>query len=303
VGQGKSALRGKNIRPHPCPLPQEREKNPPIHPNTGAIGDVLMSRKVGLELGAYYYRFKERVKARCPGFFPCASCIPWFKKFCDLASSTVVGSKRISTHNSLPSPTPPAKLSTLQAPKKLETLEDLMLQGEHYAHFCMHNSGRMSPTLFLIGPDGPMIFMPETMADSDQKDHFANMARLVAIAHASTSVVMVMEVWIKKARADQPLDLTEPPSEAFDREEAVVLMGESRTARRQKYLPIIRSGNGKFFGFGPSDLPEVDHIEGRFAGILPEKAPTPEQRAIARALLEGKTGQLKPSGSGAKSRR
>jgi len=65
-------------------------------------------------------------------------------------------------------------------------------------------------------------------------------------------------------------------------------MGESKTGQKQKYLPIIRSGNGRFCGFEGSDLPVFDQIEGRFDGILPHSTPAPEQRVIAQAMLQVK---------------
>jgi hypothetical protein len=45
-----------------------------------------------------------------------------------------------------------AKILPLQPPRQLETLDDLLAQAEHYAEFCMRNSGRLPPPLFLIGP-------------------------------------------------------------------------------------------------------------------------------------------------------
>jgi hypothetical protein len=65
-------------------------------------------------------------------------------------------------------------------------------------------------------------------------------------------------------------------------------MGESREVQKQKFLPIIRSGNGKFFGFGESNVPGADKMTGRFAQILPPKAPAAAMREIARAMLKVK---------------
>ena len=73
---------------------------------------------------------------------------------------------------------------------------------------------------------------------------------------------MVLEAWMKTATPGEKMDMTEPPSEAFDRQEVIVLMGESRAGQKQKFLPIIRSGNGKFFGFGDSNMPSLDKMEG-----------------------------------------
>ena len=181
-----------------------------------------------------------------------------------------------------------AKIPPLQPPRQLETLDDLLAQAEHYAGFCLRNSGKMAPTLFLIGADGPMMFVPASLADENEKDAFATTARLMCIARAATVAVMALEAWMKTAKTDEKMDMTEPPSEAFDRQEAIVLMGESRGDQKQKFLPIIRSGNGKFFGFGEADTPGLEKMEGRFAQILPPKVATAEHQALAKAMLKVK---------------
>src|SRR5580704_6663414 len=105
-------------------------------------------------------------------------------------------------------------LSPVQPPQQLETLDDLLAQAEHYADFCMRGSGKMSPTLFLIGADGPLMFTPASLADVNEKDDFAATARLMCIAHAATACVMTLEAWIKTARPGEKFDMTEAPSEA-----------------------------------------------------------------------------------------
>ena len=131
-------------------------------------------------------------------------------------------------------------------PNRLENLDDLLAQAEHYANHSMRNIGHLPPTLFLIGSKGPVMFMPESLADESDKDDFATTARLMCIAHAATACVMALEAWIKSAKPGEKFDETEPPSEAFDRQEVVVLLGESQHGQKQKFLPIIRSGNGNF---------------------------------------------------------
>jgi len=146
----------------------------------------------------------------------------------------------------------------------------------------------MSPTLFLIGSDGPVMFAPSSLVDGDEKDAFVITARLLSVAHAATVVVLALEAWAKFAKPDEKLDPSEPPSEAFDRKEVIVLMGESHGGQKQKFLPIIRSDNGKFFGFGESDAPSMDKMEGRFAQILPPNPYTAEHRELAHAMLKVK---------------
>jgi hypothetical protein len=47
--------------------------------------------------------------------------------------------------------------------------------------------------------------------------------------------------WVKVAALGEVLDLDEKACEAIDRKEVVVLAGESRQKRVQKFLPIIRT--------------------------------------------------------------
>ena len=161
----------------------------------------------------------------------------------------------------------------------------------------MRNGGTMAPTLFLIGPDGPIMFVPASLADETEKDAFATTARLMCIAHGATVAVMAMEAWMKTAKPGEKLDMTERPSEAFDRQEVVVLAGEAQGSHKQKFLPIIRSDNGKFFGFGEYELPGMDKMQGRFAQILPPKIVTAEHRALAQAMLKVKGVNLTKPGT------
>ena len=176
----------------------------------------------------------------------------------------------------------------MQPPSQLKTLDDLLAQAAHYAQYCMKNSGRMPPTLFLLGTDGPLMFLPGNLADENDKDAFATTARLVCIAHNAWACVMALEAWIKCAEPDEKLDMTEPPSEALNRQEVIVLMGEDRKAQKQKFLPIIRSDNGNFFGLGESEVPEMDKMTGRFAQILSPKVPDEPTQELVKTMLKVK---------------
>jgi hypothetical protein len=174
----------------------------------------------------------------------------------------------------------------MKAPKQLKTLDDLMAQAAHYADFCLRNSGSMSPTLFLIGNHGPTMLVPESMTNEQEKDDFANISRMMCIAHNASACVMAMEAWLKMAKPGESLDLTEPPSAAIDRQEVLVLMGEERGRQRQQVLTIIRSGNGKFFGLTPADIPTSDRTTGRFTNILPPQGSDENMQALAQIILK-----------------
>lgn len=176
----------------------------------------------------------------------------------------------------------------MNPPSQLKSLDDLMAQAGHYAEYCLRRSGTMAPTLFLIGDEGPMMFVPQTMADEQDKDNFANTARLVCIAQGATVCVMTLEAWMKSAKEGEPLDTTEKPSEAIDRQEVIVLMGEDRSGQKQQILPIVRHDNGRFFTLNESTCPQLDKMEGRFAQILSPKVPDAETKTVAKAMLQVK---------------
>ena len=170
-----------------------------------------------------------------------------------------------------------------QTPK---TLDDLLAQAEGFALFSMRQAGRVPPTVMAVSPKGLLVYLPESMGDDRAKDNFANTARLICIVHDITAVVLILESWMKMAAPGETLDPHEAPSEAIDRREVVVLAGESRDKKRQKFLPITRTDVGGFFGFGESDLSDLGNFEGRFAEILPPQSAPAVLKAQARLLLQ-----------------
>ena len=165
------------------------------------------------------------------------------------------------------------------------TLDDLLAYAEGYAEFSMRKLGRVPPSLLAISPMGSIHFMPANLKDVRAKDNFANTARLICLAYGATAAVIVLEAWMRTAKPGENLDSTEPPSEAFDRQEVVVITGEATGQQKQKLLPIIRTDAGGFFGFGEHDGPKFDNYQGRFAQIIPPKKPTSEGRELARTML------------------
>jgi hypothetical protein len=167
----------------------------------------------------------------------------------------------------------------------IPSLDSLLARAEDLALFSMRARGKVLPTLLAVGAGGPICFIPSSLKDERAKDNFANIARLVCVAHAATVAVLVVEAWMKTASPDGTLDLTVPPSESLHRREVVMLTGESHAGCRQKILPIVRTGAGKFFGFGEFTTPPETTFTGRFAQILPPKVPTAAEQKEAATLL------------------
>ena len=173
-------------------------------------------------------------------------------------------------------------------PKSLKSLEDLLQQAEHYSEYMMTgSSASVPPTLMALTPEGFIMHIPSKFRTDDDKELFSKTIRLMAVGYKASAVAMISESWIvTKKRRDQELDLSVPPSESPDREEVVSIMAESREARAQRFLFIQRDSLGKFTGFGTSLLPQVQEIEGRFAGLLPPREPTDEMAMAAKNLLQ-----------------
>lgn len=166
-----------------------------------------------------------------------------------------------------------------------EALEALLAQGRHYAEHMMGSHGSVPPTLMALTEEGFMMFVPNSIANEKAKDQFANAGRLLAVGYKATAVAMILESWATFAtRPGQVLPQT-PPSQSPNREEVVVIMGETRDSRGQQFLFIQRNSAGNFTGFGTSLLPQFDDLQGRFAQMMPPKEPGEKDALMARTLL------------------
>ena len=174
----------------------------------------------------------------------------------------------------------------MMSPDAQETaLNKLVAYAEGYAEFSMRTLGRVPPSLLAITPGGSFHFIPASLKDVDAKDDFAYTSHLICTAYGVTVAVVISEVWMKTAKPGEKLDLDEAPSEAFDRQEVVIITGEAVDQHKQRLLPIIRTGAGGFFGFGEHDGPKFDSYEGRFAQMIPPKKPTDKEQKMAKVIL------------------
>lgn len=110
--------------------------------------------------------------------------------------------------------------------------------------------------------------------------------RLITASYVASAVVLIVESWITKAKVGENLDMMTPPSESYDREEVVVLIGQSPEGNITNLLPIHRLGNGKFWNLGDAEDMPADSFEGRFTGLLPPKPVDEKTRQMGRVLLE-----------------
>jgi len=173
-------------------------------------------------------------------------------------------------------------------PAQLKTLQNLLQQAEHYSEYMMTGkSASVPPTLMALTPEGFIMHIPSSFQSDDDKELFSKTIRLMAVGYKASAVAMISESWIvaQKRRGQAP-DLSIPPSQSPDREEVVAIMAESREGSAQRFLFIQRDSFGKFTGFGTSLLPQIQEVQGRYAGLMPPSEPSDEMALAAKNLLQ-----------------
>lgn len=165
-------------------------------------------------------------------------------------------------------------------------LKALIAEATPYARFTTKKNGSLAPMMMASTEQGVLLFSPNSLSDTGAKDDFANKVRLITGSYGASAVVLIVESWITKAKADEPLDNLTPPSESYDREEVVVLIGQSPQGNITHLLPIHRLGNGKFWDLGDAEEMPADSFEGRFTKLLPPDPVDEKTRMMGRVLLE-----------------
>lgn len=107
-------------------------------------------------------------------------------------------------------------------------LQSLITEATRYARFTMKKCGCLAPIMMAATDQGTILFTPDKLSDTGAKDDFANKVRLITASYGASAVVLILESWITKAKADEPLDTLTPPSESYDREEVVDERSDSK---------------------------------------------------------------------------
>lgn len=153
----------------------------------------------------------------------------------------------VETSGAKQSPSPPCPandsiraMTITPDPEETARLEALASQAKGYALHMMRSTGSVPPTVIADTAEGFVFCVPSGLPDEAAKDRFADVARLLAVAHGARAIAMVVEAWVRLAKPGGHLDLDTPPSQAPDRPEMVVLMLEGRSLRQ--HLPADHAG-------------------------------------------------------------
>jgi hypothetical protein len=178
------------------------------------------------------------------------------------------------------------------------SLDDLMAGAESFANQRMCKPGHVNPAFFFISEDGTpgAMFFQNGEFNEAQKAWFADTCRFVAVATAASACCLVLEVWVSTGHLppDADPETYEPevmPSQNPDRQEIILIQGETREAVKSHALKIVRYDNGTFASLVAPDVPLFStdsgwQISGRFTHLLTGVVPPPSMRAAAKVFLE-----------------
>jgi hypothetical protein len=179
-------------------------------------------------------------------------------------------------------------------PTQLNTLQDLLQEAEHYSEAMMTGPIATVPlTLMVLSPEGLLVHRPCGSNSNPEKDNFAQMARIAAVAYKATAVAVIAESWVAGLDPSVPDNMVNSmtPAESPDRQEVVWIHGES-------FLFIQRDTCGNFTCFAPSLLPDDGgEVSGRFSGFMPEHEVTDKEALAARYLMQTMGADVRQPGS------
>jgi hypothetical protein len=152
----------------------------------------------------------------------------------------------------------------------------------------------------MLAPEGLLLLRPWNSNSNPEKDDFAQMARVAAVAYKATAVAVIAESWVAGLDPRVPDDMVNSitPAESPDRREVVWIHGESRGSTISRFLFIQRDTYGNFTGFAPSLLPDDDgEVSGRFSGFMPEHEVSDTEALAARYLMQTMGADVRAPGS------
>jgi hypothetical protein len=170
---------------------------------------------------------------------------------------------------------------------KRERLLGLLAQARHYAEWNLRNHGQIPPCAMALNKDGIMMMVPPRMGTVQDKDQFADAARMLAVGYGAEAVCMILESWaVFGSRPGQNIaDI--PPSQSAERVEVEVVSAEIKGIAAQQIFTIKRDAAGLFVELEEKLTPKFDEMQGRFARILPPKEPTENQAKMASFVVAG----------------
>lgn len=140
--------------------------------------------------------------------------------------------------------------------------------------------------MLAVTKKGPLFFTTASINDDRSKDDFADTARLICIAYQVPAAVMILESWMKMAAEGEKLDPDERPSEAIDRHEVVMVMGEGAGTTHEHRAVLGQCQTVRLESPSPNDQTAYD----RQSDYCANQRPDSDERLQIQRHAEGLQG-------------
>jgi hypothetical protein len=168
----------------------------------------------------------------------------------------------------------------------VDAIDNLMDRARFHADEALHCGGEIIPTLYLQREDETCTGYSLARFSEDNAE-LVSVARQMCMAEGAVAAVICTGAWMRRdsdSREEKSLGTAGRPP----KDEAVILLGESRERNFQRVLPILRMDDGQYFRFDQGFDLEKEDWENRIENILTPKAPTEEAQREAKSQLEAK---------------
>jgi hypothetical protein len=169
-------------------------------------------------------------------------------------------------------------------------LAQLMEKAEAYARGAMARFGEIPPTLLMSGPSGESGFCRNNLLTDAKKKEFLTTGRMMCVSQGAQAVVYCASGWAETHVRAAAVQATSGPAQ----EEALFLVGESKEITVKRILPVQRSDDEEFLGFGKAREANDARVSPQVGVFLSQHAPDESMRREAgRYLAEMKVVRAK----------
>jgi len=165
-------------------------------------------------------------------------------------------------------------------------LAEIMEKAENYVRVTMSRFGEVPPTLIMVGRHGISGFSRDDLSDEAKKQEFVTTSRMICIAEKVQAAVFCSGGFMRAHKKGEVVALA--PDDSLGRDEVVLLVGEEADWNVQRILPVQRSDEDEFLGFGKEREIKGGKVAGEFGHFLAQQAPDEAMRLEAERYLEAK---------------
>lgn len=155
---------------------------------------------------------------------------------------------------------------TTERERSHKALEEEMRYAEITASEWMKHAGFCPQTFFIWGEEGRFILERPRPWDQGH-EWFTKAAKLACATTGAYACVFISEAWTVIPREGLQPDLNVPPSRSPNREEILMIIGQTREERSQRAIQVFRDANENFLRLGEPFAFHEDSVK-KFGSFL-----------------------------------